>query len=175
MELCNSAQLANCIPWSIMSNRTKKPLQLCNLPLHTLHPLPLPQTHKCARIHTHTLACARSHLAEHLVHEVDIAASGQQDALDHVVNLTMLLLNAAQAATAEPALGQRAPIRAASVLLHRPASVWLRRPLRHCSASPDGLQERAPLLSDPPRHRARLKTHLVFGELRGWCAHFPQN
>lgn len=54
MELCNSAQLANCIPWSIMSNRTKKPLQLCNLPLHTLHPLPLPQTHKCARIHTHT-------------------------------------------------------------------------------------------------------------------------
>ena len=104
-------------------------------------------------MHTHTHTHALSHLAEHLVHEVDIAAGGQQDALDHVIHRAMLLLNAAQAATAEPALGQGAPIRVASVLLRHPASVWLRRPLRHCSASPDGLQERAPLLSDPPRHR----------------------
>ena len=98
--------------------------------------------------------------------QYDIAAGGQQDALDHVVNRTVLLLNAAQAAAAEPALAQGAPIREASVLLRRPASIWLRCSLLHCSASPDGLQEKAPLLSDPPRHRARLKTRLLFGELR---------
>lgn len=61
-----------------------------------------------------------SDLVEDLVDKVDIVSCREQNAVHHVVNGAVLLLNATQAGVAASAVRQRAAVRVVFLLLCRP-------------------------------------------------------
>lgn len=62
---------------------------------------------------------------EDLVDKVDVVSCREQNALHHVINGAMLLLNATQTGVAASAVRQCAAVRVIFLLLHRPIGLRL--------------------------------------------------
>lgn len=99
--------------------------------------------------------------------------SGQQDALDHVVSPHDAPPQCCTGCSCwSRRSGQRAPIRGLGPAPPPRQRVWLGA-RSGTAVPPPTVCKEGPLLSDPPRHQARLKTHLVFRRTPGMVRSFP--